>query len=276
MQSREEMCLGQHLARSLSTSYGTISNLKLKKTAVKRSIQLSKIKETNSNRIREEITDCRLKLEGEPLNRQALDKLSRLMKSLEAFEKEKREGQRIRSKQQEILKGERSTKYYLKKEKERGEDKQIKVLLNESNEIIEQKDKILNETEKFYTALYYSNGNNKEQMEDNLKHIKYKINKDEQKQLNEWISEPEIQNAIKEMANEKSPGDDGLPKEFYQKFKDILIPELCEIYNNIILSGKQPESPKIGIIKLIFKKGDHRKLKNWRPVSLLNVDYKIL
>ena len=250
--------------------------LEIKKTAVKRSIQLSKIKETNSNRSREEITDCRLKLEGEPLNRQALDKLSRLMKSLEALEKEKREGQRIRSKQQEILKGERSTKYYLKKEKERGEDKQIKVLLNDSNEIIEQKDKILNETEKFYTALYYSNGNNKEQMEDNLKHIKYKINKDEQKQLNEWISEPEIQNAIKEMASEKSPGDDGLPKEFYQKFKDILIPELCEIYNNIILSGKQPESPKNAIIKLIFKKGDHRKLKNWRPVSLLNVDYKIL
>ena len=250
--------------------------LEIKKTAVKRSIQLSKIKETNSNRIREEITDCRLKLEEEPLNRQALDKLSRVMKSLEALEKEKREGQRIRSKQQEILEGERSTKYYLKREKERGEDKQITALLNENNEIIEQKDKILNETEKFYTALYHSNGNNKEQMEDNLKHIKYKINTDEQKQLNEWISELEIQNAIKEMANEKSPGDDGLPKEFYQKFKDILIPELCEIYNNIILSGKQPESPKNAIIKLIFKKGDHRKLKNWRPVSLLNVDYKIL
>ena len=32
------------------------------------------------------------------------------------------------------------------------------------------------------------------------------------------------------MATEKSPGEDGLPKEFYQKFKTILIPELCEIY----------------------------------------------
>ena len=78
------------------------------------------------------------------------------------------------------------------------------------------------------------------------------------------------------MAKEKSPGEDGLPKEFYHKFQDILIPELCELYNNIVLSGKQPISQKNAVIKLLYKKGDHRKLKNWRPVSLLNVDYKIL
>ena len=164
----------------------------------------------------------------------------------------------------------------MKREQERGEDKQITALINDNNEILEQKENILGEIENFYTTLYHSNGINKEQMEENLKHVKRKIKNDEQKQLNNWISEIEIHNAIKEMANEKSPGEDGLPKEFYQKFKTILIPELCEIYNNIILSGKQPSSQKNAIIKLIYKKDDHRKLKNWRPVSLLNVDYKIL
>ena len=47
------------------------------------------------------------------------------------------------------------------------------------------------------------------------------------------------------MAKEKRPGEDGLPKAFDPKFKHILIPELCELYNNIVLSGKQPLSQKM-------------------------------
>ena len=39
---------------------------------------------------------------------------------------------------------------------------------------------------------------------------------------------------------------------------------------------KQPLSQKNALVKLLYKKGDHRELKNWCPVSLLNVDYKIL
>ena len=37
-----------------------------------------------------------------------------------------------------------------------------------------------------------------------------------------------------------------------------------------------PDSHKNAAVKLLFKKGDHRSLKNWRPISLLNTDYKIL
>ena len=78
------------------------------------------------------------------------------------------------------------------------------------------------------------------------------------------------------MKNEKSPGEDGIPKEFYDKYYHLLEENLSELYNNILLSMEQPQSQKNALIKLPFKKGDHRKLKNWRPVSLLNTDYKIL
>ena len=57
---------------------------------------------------------------------------------------------------------------------------------------------------------------------------------------------------------------------------DPLKSELCELFNNMKLSNSTPDSMKNAIVKLLFKKGDHRQLKNWRPVSLLNVDYKIL
>ena len=56
----------------------------------------------------------------------------------------------------------------------------------------------------------------------------------------------------------------------------VLIDLLHELYNNIGITGNMPESQRNAIIVLLFKKGDHRLLKNWRPVSLLNVDYKIL
>ena len=40
--------------------------------------------------------------------------------------------------------------------------------------------------------------------------------------------------------------------------------------------ANNPSLKKNALLKLIYKKGDHRCLKNWRPVSLLNVDYKVL
>ena len=65
-------------------------------------------------------------------------------------------------------------------------------------------------------------------------------------------------------------------KEFYHKFFHLLKDELTELYNNIKFEKIMPDSHKNATVKLLFKKGDHRSLKNWRPISLLNTDYKIL
>ena len=139
----------------------------------------------------------------------------------------------------------------------------------EKNELLEEKEDIL--TEDFNTNLYHSNGIIQRQIEENLKHVKNKVTENEKRLLNQAITELEIKNAINDMVKEKCPGEDGLPKEFYHKFQDMLI---LELYNNIVLSGKRPISQKSAIIKRLCKKGDHRRIRNWRPVSLLNVDYK--
>ena len=80
----------------------------------------------------------------------------------------------------------------------------------------------------------------------------------------------------KKMKNNKSPGEDGLTKEFYQTFLDLIVDELGEMFNNILFQKKMPISLRNAIIALLYKKNDHRLLKNWRPISLLNTDYKIL
>ena len=79
------------------------------------------------------------------------------------------------------------------------------------------------------------------------------------------------------MSYSKSPWHDGLTKEFYEHFWDDLkfyfINSLkqSKIVDNLSISQRQ------AVIKLIVKKDRAKRfVKNWRPISLLNVDTKIL
>ena len=77
------------------------------------------------------------------------------------------------------------------------------------------------------------------------------------------------------MAQGKSPGSDGLPLEFYDAFWDLLGKDLVNVFNASLEAGLLPLSQREALIALIFKKGDCLDHKNWRPISLLNVDYKL-
>ena len=73
----------------------------------------------------------------------------------------------------------------------------------------------------------------------------------------------------------QKPIEDGITAEFYKTLINELLEPMTILLNNIWLKEKQPQSHKNALIKLLFKKDDHRKLKNWRPISLLNIDYKV-
>ena len=194
---------------------------------------------------------------------------------LYSLEDEKINGARIRAKIEEVEKGEKSTKFFFTKEKAKGEKKQIRHLLK-NNKILKEEQEIITEITSFYTNLYTTEGVRQEDIDKNLKEITNFIDQEDQTNLNKLISEKEIKEAIKEMKNNKSPGDDGLTKEFFQTFIEHLGEELSIQLNNILWTRKMTESQGNAVVTLIFKKGDHRLLKNWRPVSLLNTDYKIL
>ena len=75
----------------------------------------------------------------------------------------------------------------------------------------------------------------------------------------------------------KIPGNDGLTKQFYKTFWDELETPVMESINWAFYSKTLSISQKQAIIKVIEKKDrDRRYIKNWRPISLLNVDTKIL
>lgn len=86
----------------------------------------------------------------------------------------------------------------------------------------------------------------------------------------------ELAASLKTMNTNKAPGSDGFSVEFYMKFWDLLGPLLLRVINQSFVDGELSESMKVSITRLIYKKrGDVKDLKNWRPISLLNVDYKI-
>ncbi len=75
------------------------------------------------------------------------------------------------------------------------------------------------------------------------------------------------------MPNGKTPGCDGLPVEFYKVFWNKIKKPLHEA---LMYAGELHISARRGIITLIPKKDKDIKMKHWRPLTLLNVDYKII
>ncbi|XP_072135984.1 MTOR-associated protein MEAK7 isoform X2 [Mobula birostris] len=100
---------------------------------------------------------------------------------------------------------------------------------------------------------------------------------EEVENLDRALGQEEINNAIMAMQSGKSPGPDGYPIEFYKKFKDKLTPVLLEVFQESLENGSLPPSLSQAAISLLLKKDkDPTQCGSYRPISLLNVDVKIL
>ena len=86
------------------------------------------------------------------------------------------------------------------------------------------------------------------------------------------ILENELLKALKNMPNNKSSGNDGLTKEFYETFWEDLKKLLCASITKAFHRGELSHSQKQALIK---KDRDKKLIKNWRPISLLNIDTKL-
>ena len=82
---------------------------------------------------------------------------------------------------------------------------------------------------------------------------------------------------MRSFQNNISPGEDGFSKEFYETFFDLIGLHLLNSYNEAFNKGQLSISQRRGVLCLIPKDGScPLKLTNWRPLTLLNVDRKIL
>ena len=104
-----------------------------------------------------------------------------------------------------------------------------------------------------------------------------KLNQEERENLIRPITSMEIKTVIKNIPTNKSPGPDDFTDEFYQNFREELTPIILKLFQKIAEEHKLLNSFYEAIFTLIPKPDkDATKKENYRPISLMNIDAKIL
>ena len=180
----------------------------------------------------------------------------------------------FRSKVKWYEEGEKNTKYFYSLEKMRYNAKTCYKLIDDQNKQLDCQAEILKAQEKYYQDLYEEDT----EVQFTL-HNKYDVKVPEEVRIQQdtQITEKEIKQAIHAMNNNKTPGQDGIPIDFYKVFWS----RLQDIFYAMILLEYEEqqlhETAREGILNLIPKPNkDSRYIKNLRPITLLNTDYKII
>ena len=170
--------------------------------------------------------------------------------------------------------GEKNTKYFFNLEKSRYNAKTCQKLISEAGTELKDDCDILNEQFSFYRQLY----DEEHGIEFSLKNSKQLYISEKTNELcSAPLSTSELNTAVQSMKNGKTPGEDGLPIEFYKIFWNDIKEVFQQMIDDVFKNNFCPSATNSGILNLIPKKGkDARFLKNLRPITLLNVDYKII
>ena len=185
------------------------------------------------------------------------------------------QGARVRLRIKWAEKGEASSSYFFRLEKKHGTEDWISAMRNEDGSIVFDISNICNSWVSFYSTLFTACQCDGDIQNDLLSKVTSCVPPDQVSCCEGYLSLEEVQIALSGMARGKSPGSDGLPAEFYITFWNVLGADLVEVLNTCFDSGSLTLSQKETLISLIFKKGDKLEHNNWRPISLLNVDYKL-
>ena len=197
------------------------------------------------------------------------------LSELAALDSETARGAQVRSRIRWVEEGESSSAYFFRLEKKRSADRWISALRESDGSIISSPDDLCRSFASFYSSLFTAGATDPAVRATLLGNLSSSLSPEEASSCEGHLTLDECFVALHGMARRKAPGLDGLPMEFYAKFWDVIGHDLVSVLNSCLDSGCLSLSQRRGVISLSFKKGDRLDPRNWRPITLLNVDYKL-
>ena len=249
---------------------------KVKETSIIESKKKAKSRREEEEKLEKDVKTYQEQFLKNTESPEILENLNRSKTALENMHEKRTKSLIIQSRIQYYEEGEKNSKVFLNLVKKNQENSLIRSLKTNDGTVDNPED-ILKEINKFYKNLYDS-----KDIEDpkvwinDIKNDIPQIREEDYETLGKSISKEELAKSLKTFSKNKSPGNDGLPMEFYiifwQKISDLFLDSL----NEGLTEGELSNSQRQTLIRLIGKKDkDKTELKFWRPLNLINVDVKI-
>lgn len=253
--------------------------MKLREYIMKFSRERAKLRRVHTEKLEKEIKDLEYRLTiNIDCHKSIQDEIDMKKMELEKLFDYSRQGLKVRSRTEWSEEGEKNSKFFEQLLKSNKRKSVIKEIYNENKETVRDGKGILKIIREFYENLYAcKNGEITEDIENMFLNELPKLSKENKEYCEGKITMAECYQAVKEMKWNKSPGNDGFSTEFYFTFWPILGKTIVEAFNESFETKMLSNSQRQGVITLIEKEGkDPLYMKNYRPITLLNVDYKIL
>ena len=186
------------------------------------------------------------------------------------------EGVKLRAKEQWAEEGETSSTYFFCLEKSRGMRKLFTGIRNAQGVIVHSVAAIIRVWCLFYVQLFTACVLSPPDQDFYINSLDLALSNNESALCDGDVTSAECLVALNSFKNNKSPGIDGLPYEFYKRFWPVIGEDLVGVFNDCLAHGSLSFTQRTGLISLLHKKNDKMDTKNWRPISLLCTDYKIL
>ena len=189
---------------------------------------------------------------------------------------QKTNGLMFRSKCRWISDGEKNSKYFYALEKSNYNAKTCYAIFDPNNpdQLLETQEQIIDKQKIFYQELYAKDQNINFDL---INTHNIFVNDIDRLRQDSMLTLQELKDAVFAIAKNKTPGKDGLTADFYQVFWDELSVPFLNMVNQSYSDNKLHQTALQGVLNLIPKQNkDSRHIKNLRPITLLNTDYKII
>lgn len=155
----------------------------------------------------------------------------------------------------------------------------ISSITNPLGQVTQNPQEINNIFKNFYTDLYRQEQHPKQsEIDDFLQKLELpKLSKEQANMLDNPLTLEELHKALEGMSNNKSPGQDGFPAEFYKHFWQLLSPLYHKVVAEIHATSTIPPQMNTAVMTVILKPDKDPTLpSSYRPLSLINTDLKII